>query len=717
MIRINCTIDNVIYKNDESGYAVIAATDNDLNTEFTAVFRNGILNPKRGITIEIDGEWKDTDKYGLQFVVERYAEAEPRGKAGVIAYLSCGIFKGIGEKFARKIVDALGENALSIIENEPERVTQIKGVGKKKAEALINGVKEHKEIQRIVEFFSVHGISITMIMKMYRVYGGEVINKVKENPYRLCYEVDGIGFKKADAMALKFGVDKYNPERIGACLDFVLTESGEDGHTFLYKNQLLDASWEMLDHEVEKTYISGIIDDHVTEGSLKTFTGEEVFSQNLYYAEKQIARKLKTLNSSSSYGALFNVSIEDLERQLGVKYNDRQREAITASLTKNVIVLTGGPGTGKTTALLGMITAMRLIGLSIACAAPTAMAAKRMSEVTGRPAKTIHRLLEYRPGEGFTRDESNPLMEDVVIIDEISMVNVLLMSSLLKAVRPSAKLILVGDENQLPAIGPGNILHDVIESGTIHVTTLTEIFRQAEGSYIIRNAHNMINNKPLVFDNSKKDNDFFFIEQRDPLMVEETIGKLVTDRLPKAYGIKPTDIQVISPRRRNVSCCANELSRILQEKLNKNTLEIQYGNTTFRLGDKVMQIKNNYDKEIFNGDMGYIVDLDPDEKIMVVDYYGNKVVYEIADMDEVILAYASTVHKSQGSEYPIVVIPLLRSFSIMLKRNLIYTAITRAKNICIIVGDKRALQQAVADTSYSKRNTMLKEWLLSEDLF
>ncbi len=461
--------------------------------------------------------------------------------------------------------------------------------------------------------------------------------------------------------------------------------------------------------EIPPEHILGSIDNLSDQGKV-VLLGDCVFSKSLYFAERNVFNKIMRLLKMSR-SVEENVSIEKIEEEVHVEYNEKQKEAIRCALSKNLMILTGGPGTGKTTVLLGLIHYLRKSGFTIACAAPTGMAAKRMSNVTNMNAKTIHRLLEYKPNEGFTMNEAFPLPHDVVIIDEFSMVNIYLMSSLIDAIKPTSKVILVGDENQLPAIGPGNVLHDMLESGIVPTVTLTEIFRQAEGSHIILNSHNIINNLPLVINNSDKNNDFFFVNEEDPDRVSEYIKDLVLFRLPKNFGIKPRVIQVLSPRRRNAGCCANELSYMLQDAINPHGAALPYGQHEFRVGDKVMQIKNNYDNDVFNGDVGIVVGVNPDDRTMDVNYDGSVVTYDGSTLDEVILAYASTVHKSQGSEYPIVIIPLLSSFTIMLKRNLIYTAITRAKDLCIIIGDRRALYRAISDTSYDRRNTMLKTWL------
>lgn len=711
MIELECKIIGITFTNEVTGYAVLTAVDKDSGKSFTLVFKNGMISPKIGFSLIVQGDWVNHPQYGKQFMATQYQEVQPSDEEGIVAYLSCGIFKGIREKMARKIVDVLGKETFDVIENHPERLKEVKGLGESKIETLIKGFIEHKQVQEIVMFFSQFAITTNMIMKIYRQYGKDAIEIVKENPYRLCYDIDGIGFKRADDVALKIGVEKYDENRIMTGINYILTEAGEEGHTFMYKQPLIDSAIELLGIEGEK--IAEMIDFMIKYDEAKTVTGKEVFCNSLYYAEKNISSKLLRLNAYKPYVSSINpVSIENIEKEIGITYNEKQKEAINTVINHNVMVLTGGPGTGKTTALLGIIKTLKSMDLTIACAAPTGRAAKRMSEVTEMNATTIHRLLEYNPEQGYKKNEDNPLYHDVIVVDEVSMVNVLLMSNLLKAVKSSSKLILVGDENQLPAIGPGNILHDIIESGVIPVITLTEIFRQAEGSKIILNAHNIINNRPINLKNSEPGTDFFFLQESNPDKVDELINNLVIARLPAKYSVKPTDIQVLSPRRKDIKCSANDLNEILQKTINKNDLGIQSGAITFKLGDKVMQIKNDYDKDVFNGDVGYITEVDVEDKSLTVTFDDDfEVKYPSYDFDELVLAYASTIHKSQGSEYPIVIIPMLKSFSIMLKRNLIYTGITRAKNLCIIVGELSAFARAINDTSYEKRNTMLEDWL------
>jgi exodeoxyribonuclease V alpha subunit len=516
---------------------------------------------------------------------------------------------------------------------------------------------------------------------------------------------------KADEIATRMGFKNDDIRRIYAGIKYVLNASTEDGHTFLYLKELIVKSCDVL--HVNGDIVKNTIDVLLEDGELVNIDGK-IFLLTIYRAEIGVAHKLLDINNYN-HKIPYNItkSIEDIEIENNVKYNNLQREAIRTALTNNIMILTGGPGTGKTTVLSGIIEMLKSINLSIGAAAPTGKASKRMSEVTGLNAKTIHRLLEYNPFSGYGYDEENPLPYDVLIIDEMSMVNVILMNIFLKAVSPSTKLIMVGDVDQLPAIGAGNVLSDCIESGIIPTIRLTEIFRQEEDSEIILKAHDINNGKPIVINNGKPNNNFFVIRKDDNDSIANEIISLTTERLPKKFGVIPTDIQVLSPMRRFTSVGVDELNIKLQSLLNNSTESVSFGKTLFKIGDKVMQTKNNYEKEVFNGDVGFITNIDLVDKTITVDYDDNIVTYDKTDMDELVLAYATTVHKSQGSEYPIVIIPVTRSHYKMLQRNLIYTGVTRSKKICILIGQPEMINYAIGNTLYSKRNTYLKDLLLS----
>lgn len=703
------TIKNIRYHNDDSGYTVMEAADDVTGKIFTAVCNNMFL-PSKGQKFFASGDWVN-GRYGKEFRISSYKEEELKTRSAIAEYLSSGLFKGIGPALSKKIVDNFGEDTIDIIENNPERLSEVKGLSKNKIETLTTVWKEKKCISDIIIFFKEYGLTTNLILKIYKQYGCDAIKIISNNPYVMIDDIEYIGFKKADEIAMKMGFAIDDHRRIYAGVKFVLNASTEDGHTFLYFNELVSKACDML--TVNEYIIKATIGVLIGDGELVS-VDNKIFLLTLYMAENSIAHKLMEINNNKNK-TLYNVNktIDDVEIENGFKYNDLQREAIRMALSSNLMILTGGPGTGKTTALKGIIQMFKSMNLSIGAAAPTGKASKRMSEVTGLNAKTIHRLLDYNPYYGYGYNEENPLPYDVIIIDEMSMVNVLLMNVLIKAISPSTKLILVGDVDQLPSIGAGNVLSDCIETKLIPTIRLTEIFRQEEDSEIILKAHAINNGKEIVINNSKPNNNFFVIKKYGDETIADEIISLVTTRLPKKYNVKPTDIQVLSPMRKYTTVGADEMNNTLQSLLNTSVDGIKVGKITFKVGDKVMQTKNNYDKEVFNGDVGFITDINLSEKTITVDYDDNVVIYDKTDMDELVLAYVSTIHKSQGSEYPIVIIPITRKHSKMLQRNLIYTGITRSKEICILVGEPEMISYAIGNTKYSIRNTYLKELIFN----
>jgi exodeoxyribonuclease V alpha subunit len=709
MEGITFTIKNIRYHNDDNGYTVMDAV-NELNEKtFTAVCNNMFL-PVKGQKFTASGEWFN-GKYGKEFRISTYKEEELKTTDAIADYLSSGLFKGIGPALSKKIVSHFGDDTVDIIENYPERLSEIKGLSKSKIDSLTTTWNERKCVNDTMIFFKEYGLTTNLILKLCKKYGCDAIKIIKENPYIMVDEIESIGFIKADNIAMKMGFKMDDPKRIYAGVKYVLNTSTEDGHTFLYNDELILKSCEIL--RVNDAIVKNTIQTLIEDGELIDICGK-IFLLSIYMAENSIAHKLMAIkNHISNMRHNTQKTIEDVEIENGFKYNDLQKDAIRMALTSNIMILTGGPGTGKTTALKGIIEMLNSMELSIGAAAPTGKASKRMSEVTGLNAKTIHRMLEYNPYSGYGYNEENPLPYDVIIIDEMSMVNVPLMNILLKAISPSTKLILVGDVDQLPAIGAGNVLSDCIETKLIPTIRLTEIFRQEEDSEIILKAHAINHGKEIVINNSKPNNNFFVIKKYGDESIADEITSLVTTRLPNKYNVKPTDIQVLSPMRKYTTVGADEMNNTLQSLLNTTVDGIKVGKTTFKVGDKVMQTKNNYDKEVFNGDVGFITEIDANDKTITVDYDDNVIVYDKTDMDELVLAYVSTIHKSQGSEYPIVIIPITRRHSKMLQRNLIYTGITRSKEICILVGEPEMINYAIGNTKYSVRNTYLKELLFN----
>ena len=708
MDTLTFTIESIRYHNKDNGYTVIEAKNEKTLKTFTAVGTN-MLDPAIGMKISAAGDWTKND-YGKQFKFTDYTEEDFNSNQGLINYLGGGFFKGIGPAIAKKIVDYFGDETVNVIENEPERLSEVKRVSNKIIDSLTSKWKEHKCVFDIMLFFKEYNFSNSLILKIYRKYDRDAVSIIKNNPYVMVEDIDGIGFKKADDIALNMGFDKCDEKRIYAGIKYVLTLATEDGHTFLYYDTLLDETRKILG--VNDSITINVLTDLINDGEIIKID-EKIFLTQFYRAEKNVAEKILAINDFKPYKTEnLPKTIEDIEKENGVKFNELQRKAIKLSLESNIMILTGGPGTGKTTTLSGIIQILKSLGMHIGAAAPTGKAAKRMTEVTGLNAKTIHRLLIYNPYSGYNYNDDNPLPYDVIIIDEISMVNILLMNSLLEAITPGTKLILVGDADQLPAIGPGNVLADCIESKIIPTVCLTEIFRQAEDSEIILNAHAINNGKPIKVSNKKPNNNFFFITKGDMDSISDEIMSLVTTRLPNKYGVQPTDIQVLTPMRKYTPVGSDELNHKLQEAINPSEGGITFGKTTFKVGDKVMQLKNNYLKEVFNGDTGYITNIDTEERTIKVEYDDQTVEYDSSEFDEITLAYATTIHKSQGSEYSIVIIPITEAHHRMLQRNLIYTAVTRSKDVCILIGNPEMFKYAVNNTQYSVRNTYLKDLLL-----
>jgi exodeoxyribonuclease V alpha subunit len=705
MEKIKCTIERITYQNPENGYSVLQATIKGYREEQTLV---GTFHEVTvGAVLTVEGNWRVDKRYGRQFAVEKWTEELPADIVGIEKYLGSGLVKGIGPKFAKLIVAKFGLDTFNVIENEPDKLLEVYGIGKGRVAKIQASWEKQKDVKDIMVFLQGHGVSSTYAAKIYKQYGKESIEKVQANPYCLADDIWGIGFKTADGIAEKLGYEKNDLRRCRSGIFYTLNKLSEDGHVYSEREQLIKSAKELLQAEEEP--ITQALDDMITKEDL-ILDEEAIFLPPFYYAEIGVASKLKRLLEDST-GNLFDgtLNIEEIVKKTGIQYDDVQVAAIQQAVKSKVMVLTGGPGTGKTVTTQGIIAALESLGQGILLAAPTGRAAKRMNEATGKEAKTIHRLLEYNPAEGYGRNDENPLDGGVLIVDESSMIDVILMNSLLKAVPSHMRLILVGDIDQLPSVGAGNVLRDIIDSGVVPVIRLTKIFRQAQTSRIITNAHKI--NQGIFPDISNgRDADFFFIKQEDPEKAAQEIVNIVKNRIPKAYHYSTNDIQVLAPMQRSVVGATN-LNIILQEAINPEGDFLSRGGFKYRKGDRVMQIRNNYDKEVFNGDIGIVQNVNMEDRSLTVIYEGRAVEYEDNELDEVTLAYATTIHKSQGSEYPVVVIPLLMTHFVMLQRNLVYTGITRAKKICIIVGTTKALAYSVHNMVVLKRNTKLKERL------
>lgn len=705
MEKIKCTIERIKFQNPENGYSVLQATIKGYRGEQTLV---GTFHEVAvGAVLAVEGNWRVDKRYGRQFVAEKWSEELPADIVGIEKYLGSGLVKGIGPKFAKLIVAKFGLDTFDVIETEPDRLLEVYGIGEGRVEKIRASWEKQKDVKDIMVFLQGHGVSSTYAAKIYRQYGKESIKKVQENPYCLADDIWGIGFRTADGIAEKLGYERNDPRRCRSGIFYTLNKLSEDGHVYSEREQLLKSAKELLQADEEP--IVQALGLMIEAGDL-ILDQEAIFLPPFYYAETGVASKLKRLLECST-GNLFDgaLNLEEVIRETGIQYDDVQVAAIKQAVQSKVMVLTGGPGTGKSVTTGGIIAALESLGQSVLLAAPTGRAAKRMSEATGKEAKTIHRLLEYNPAEGYGRNDENPLEGGVLIVDESSMIDVILMNSLLKAVPAHMRLILVGDIDQLPSVGAGNVLRDIIDSGVVPVIRLTRIFRQAQTSRIITNAHKI--NQGIFPDISNgKDADFFFVRQEDPEKAASEIVNIVKNRIPKAFPYNTNDIQVLAPMQRSVVGATN-LNVILQAAINPVGDSLSRGGFKYRRGDRVMQIRNNYDKEVFNGDIGYVSGVNMDDRSLTVVYEGRTVEYEDNELDELTLSYATTIHKSQGSEYPVVVIPLLMTHYVMLQRNLVYTGITRAKKICIIVGTTKALAYSIHNMVVLKRNTRLKERL------
>ena len=708
MEYISGVVERITYENEDNGFSVIKIKSKGFADLVTVVGNLAAVNV--GAIIRLKGEWKMDSKFGKQFAAQDYRETLPATVAGIQKYLGSGLIKGIGPVYAKRIVQHFQEDTLRVLEEEAEYLVEVEGIGQKRVDMIKKAWQEQKEIKNVMLFLQSNGVSTAFAVKIYKTYGDDSIEIVKINPYKLADDIWGIGFKTADKIALQMGFERNSFERCRSGIVYVLNALSNDGHCYGTREQLLEEAEKIL--ELEKSPVDSTLDRMIEEKTVILDVGDAIFLLPFYHSELGIAKRMKAILSVDTLYPTANVDgiVEMIQKQYDISYDEVQKDAVKTAAASKFMVLTGGPGTGKTTTTLAIIKVFQLLGARVLLAAPTGRAAKRMSETTGLEAKTIHRLLEYKPPEGYKKNAECPLECDVLIIDETSMVDTILMYNLLKAVSNETVVILVGDVDQLPSVGAGNVLKDIIDSGIVNVVKLTRIFRQAQGSAIITNAHK-INKGDFPDLKGNRNSDFFFIEEDEPTKVVQTIKELCTRRLPAFYKVDPiNDIQVLCPMQRGETGAVN-LNVVLQEALNSSNISIKYGGTAYRLGDKVMQIKNNYDKNVFNGDIGSISKIDTEERTLVLNFDGNLVDYDATELDEVVLAYATTIHKSQGSEYKIVVAPLTLQHYVMLQRNLLYTCVTRAKKVFVLVGTKKAVAMAVRNNKTTMRNTRLAERL------
>lgn len=711
-------IERITYANEENGFT-IARLKVSGRSELVTVVGN-LMAPMPGEILMMKGEWTNHPKYGEQFKVVHYEAAVPATVDGIRKYLGSGLIKGIGPVMADRIVQKFDKETLDVIENATERLADVEGIGKKRIRMIKQAWDEQKEIRQVMLFLQSHGVSTGYAAKIFKYYGSRAISVVRNNPYRLATDIYGIGFLTADRIAQNLGIAKDSPMRAEAGVLYVLNQLADEGHVYYPYEPLVDKSREILGVEREiivRAIASAALEKRIVLEDLNDEIEEfrenhkAVYLARFHVCERSIADRLKMLSSAPK--SIREIDPERavawIQGQLSMTLADKQIEAVRCAVESKVMIITGGPGTGKTTIINAILKIFWRVGTKVMLAAPTGRAAKRMSETTGREARTIHRMLEYSLQKGgFQKDEHSPLDCDLLIVDEASMIDTVLMHHLLKAIPPRATFILVGDVNQLPSVGAGNVLKDMIASGAIPTVALTEIFRQARESLIIVNAHKINQGVlPSLKPFGPRD-DFVFIEQEDPEEVLRIIVELTKDRISRRFGLDSVDqIQVLTPMHKGVVGAGN-LNAALQCELNPAEAGIFRGEREFRPRDKVMQIRNNYDKEVFNGDIGRIVRIDKEMQEVVVSYDGREVPYDYADLDEIVLAYAISVHKSQGSEYPAVVIPLLTQHYVLLQRNLLYTAVTRGRKLVVVVGSKKALALAVRNDKTQKRYTYLR---------
>lgn len=715
-------VEHIIYRNADNGYTVLNLVSGE--DEITCV---GIFSAiAEGENIEAQGEYTEHPTYGQQFKVISFEEKAPEDEEAIERYLGSGAIKGIGLAMAARIVRRFKEDTFRIIEEEPERLAEIKGISNRKAMEIASQVNEKRDLRQAMIFLQQYGITMNLAVKVYQAYGQDVYGIIRENPYRLADDIDGVGFRTADEIAARVGIRMDSDFRVRSGILYTLLQASGEGHTYLPETELTPRASKLLNvtaEQVEKQYMDLAIERKIILKQMEDQT--QIYAASFYYMEANTATMLKRLNVSYDVSdAEIEQRIRGIEKKSGMTLDEHQVTAVKEAVRNGLLVITGGPGTGKTTTINTIIRYFELEGLEIFLAAPTGRAAKRMSETTGFEARTVHRMLELNGGAegsgGFERDESNPLEADVIIVDEMSMVDISLMYSLLKAISVGTRLILVGDVNQLPSVGPGSVLRDIIQSHACNVVMLTKIFRQASTSDIIVNAHKINHGEEVILDN--KSMDFFFLKRYDADVIINVVLQLIKQKLPKFVDATPYDIQVLTPMRKGL-LGVERLNGILQRYMNppaNDKVEKEYGSTVFREGDKVMQTKNNYqlaweirtkfgltvDKGlgIFNGDMGIIRQINDFAEQMIIEFdEGRMVEYPYKLLDELELAYAITIHKSQGSEYPAVVIPLLGGPMMLMNRNLLYTAVTRARKCVTLVGNEVTFQQMIRNTSQQKR--------------
>lgn len=740
MDSLSGAVERITYYNSENGYTVLRlrpdtkmanrfTNKSSLNADGLATVVGSLPELSPGEHLRLQGQWDNHPKHGPQFKAEVCEQTLPATVAGIQGYLGSGMIKGIGPRFAERIVDRFKEETFEVIESAPQRLLEVPGIGEERVRKITAAWKEQKQVKEIMVFLHGHGVSTNLAVKIYKTYGDASLETVQKNPYQLERDIYGVGFKTADRIAQALGLPADHPSRIEAGIVFALNEMINEGHIYVPRELLAQKAIELL--AVPQELIAPALerlaqDERIRPEMIPLQGGNDkgkgviseaqamygtpvIYLTPLYFGEKGVAERLRTLAGSASQVGTINHSLFPVEN-----LSEEQQAAVNMALTHPLSILTGGPGTGKTTCLKALISTLVEQHKSFALASPTGRAAKRLSEATGHPASTIHRLLEFSPVEGFKHDEANPLDLDFLVVDEASMLDLLLMNNLLKAVRPGTHVLFVGDVDQLPSVGAGDVLRDIIHSGMAHVTRLNSIFRQAADSAIITNAHLINQGKFPKF--AKGEGDFFLFPAEDATAAADWIVDVVSERIPQKFGFDAVrDVQVLAPIYRGPAGVI-ALNERLQEKLNpplESKPERKLYGTIFRLGDKVMQTQNNYDKDVYNGDIGFVSSIDVVEQTLILDFDGRTATYDWSDADQLTLAYVVSIHKAQGSEFPVVVMPIVTQHYTMLQRNLLYTAITRARKLCVLAGNPRAISIAVRNNKVSQRFTAL-EWRLGK---
>jgi exodeoxyribonuclease V alpha subunit len=709
-VLVEATVVHTIYSNQENGWSVVRCKD-ESDIRFTAV--GPLLGVRDGDRLRLSGRWIQHQKFGEQLETSSYVQIHPSTIEGIRSFLASGRVRGIGPRTAERLVESFGVETLDVIEHQPEKLRSVRGIGRKTAAKISESWGQYRGIQQLMLFLTGHGINPSIAIKVFKRFEHQALDVVRSNPYRLAEEVYGVGFPTADQIAQSLGMPEDAPQRLGAGLVHVLQQASLDGHLFLPRGDLLSAAAQLLGCRQE--LLAEALESLILARKTSVRTGRSgagIYLPRLERAEANVALGLSELLMDADSRPGFNVekAMSWYQGRSGIDLAPQQQAALAKALSEPVVVITGGPGTGKTTLIQGVCRILAKQGRQVLLAAPTGRAAKRLGEATRQEAKTLHRMLEFNPVKGeFACNRKNPLDADLVVVDEVSMLDIELAAHLLAAIPLDCRLVLVGDSDQLPSVGPGNVLADIIASRRVPVVRLDEIFRQARESLIVTNAHRINRGEMPQLESGDALTDFYMIAREDPVAAANTAVEVVCERIPRRFGLDPIrDIQVLAPMHRGELGVVN-LNQRLQSELTPQGEELKVGNRSFRVGDKVMQIRNNYGLEVFNGDLGRVISIDHEERELLVSFDNQTVAIADEDLQDVVPAYACTIHKSQGSEYPAVVVMLHHQHHLMLQRNLLYTAITRGKQLVVIIGSRRALQRAVTNATIRQRNTMLAE--------